>query len=107
VELGAAGVGDVHLWALLRVHGSVSGGGTTFAKEVLTPAQFAAAAAACDYFGLTAFSDLIRRIAVMESDDELEMNDEYYALDLRGQAMTDAFERRYATSPGDFDPPDT
>jgi hypothetical protein len=81
-------------------------GGTTFAKEVLDPAAFPAAAEACRYFGLPQLADLIGRIAVMDDDDELEMNDEYGELVPLDEVLADAFERRYATTAGDFDPVD-
>jgi hypothetical protein len=49
----------------------------------------------------------MKRIAVMDDDDELAMaTREYGELVPLDQVLGDAFERRYAASPDDFDPPD-
>ena len=104
VDRRASGAGDVHLWKLLRVHNCVMSGGTTFAKEVLDPAAFPAAAEGCSYFGLLELAGVMNRIAVMDDEDEEAMNTEYDALVPRDQVLVDAFERRYAAAPADFEP---
>jgi hypothetical protein len=78
-------------------------GGTTFAKEVLDHATFAAAAEACVYFDLHDLASLMRRIAVMDDEHETAMDDEYNDLVPRDQVLRNAFEQRYAAVPGDFE----
>jgi hypothetical protein len=103
VQLRAFGLGDAHLWALLRVHGCIMNGGTMFAAEVLDQDDFDAARAACVYFELPEIADVVSRIAGMDDDGESAMNDRYYGLVPRDQVLSDAFERRYVSSPDDFD----
>ena len=79
-------------------------GGTTFATEVLDPVDFASAVEACLYFGLAELADLMRRIAVMDDDEEIIMNEEYGDLVQLDQVLVDAFERRHSVAPADFDP---
>jgi hypothetical protein len=106
VDRRASGSGDAHLWALLRVHKCVMSGGTTFAKEVLYPAAFAASAEACMYFELPDLGGVMSRVAVIDDEDELVMNDEYNDLVPLDQVLCEAFERRFSAAPADFDPLD-
>lgn len=105
------GAGDRHLRALILVDGMLQNGGPNHAADSCTPGELAAAAAACEYFGLTELAGFVRRVPEAasgdaESDEDVEdrMSDEYFELSHDGEAIQEAFQARYAAAPRDFDP---
>jgi hypothetical protein len=106
---GGDGVGDRHLRALLRVHGMVMNGGPSHAAEVCDGAEIAAAAESCRYFGLDRLAVVVLALPAAASGADGEAAEEqldaaYSALVPHDSIIGDAFETRYATTPGDFDP---
>ena len=106
VELGARGPGDWHLWALLRVHNSVMAGGTGFAAEIWSSGDVARAAEAAGYFGLASLADLLARLTEVEDPDMAEetYGDLYPTVVPADSLLDEAFKRRFAAAPQDFEP---
>ncbi|GIF14151.1 hypothetical protein [Actinoplanes teichomyceticus] len=100
------GVGDRHLGALLLVHGAMMTGGAGLACAGCSPADFEAAAAACEYFGLGGLARLFRELPAATGSEyhEQRLNDAFRDMDPQGVMVPAAFEQRYAEAPGDFDP---
>ncbi len=103
------GIGDRHLGALLQVHGMVMNGGPNHAADSCDPAEIAAAADACRYFGLDALGSLIQELPAASSDSDDEdaedrLSDAYYQLVPDDSTLSGAFEARYTKAPDDFDP---
>jgi hypothetical protein len=103
------GVGDRHLGALLLVHGVVMNGGPNHAADSCDPAEIAAAAAACRYFGMDALGSLIQELPAASSDSDDEdaegrLSNAYSQLVPDDSALSGAFEARYTKAPEDFDP---
>lgn len=101
-----AGEGDLNLWRLLRVHGAVRNGGVSLAGEVCAKAELEAASRACLYFGLEALSELVFTISKSTAADDVWLQREYDDLVPDDQVLLDAFERRLADTPEEFEPPD-
>jgi hypothetical protein len=99
------GEGDLHLRALLLVHGAVMNGGPEHAASTLESADFEATGAACRYFDLIELASVVTQIpAAEDSDDEDErLNNAYFELVPADEVLYAAFAARYTESPGDFD----
>jgi hypothetical protein len=93
------GEGDLHLRALLLLHGAVMNGGPEHAASTLESA----------YFDLIELTSVVRQIpAAEDSDDEDErLNNAYLDLVPADEVLYDAFAARYTESPGDFDSVDS
>ena len=99
-----AGVGDRHLRAMAKPYGRIMGSGVSAVMDTSSPEELEQAADAFDYLGLSDLGDLTRRLVDADwwSEDDLEdrLNLAFYGLE---QALSGAFERKYAESPEDFD----
>jgi hypothetical protein len=101
-----SGTGDRHLRALLRVHAMVKSRGLDHAVAVLADEDFAAATAACGFFGLSDLAAVIATLHQAADDDaaKARLDAEYRTLVPQDQALFDAFEARLAAAPQDFAP---
>src|SRR5690348_994723 len=99
VQRAGTGVGDRHLWSLLRVHGCVMSGGVGFADDMLAAQDFEAAAQACRYFGLPDLAGVLLGIHASDPQRDNELQVAYDRLVQRDQVLVDAFERRFAEAP--------
>jgi hypothetical protein len=104
VECVGTGVGDRHLWSLLRVHNCVMSGGVGFADDALSAGDFEAGAAACRYLGMPDLAAVMLQIHASDPEQDDELQEAYDRLVPRDQVVADAFARRFAAAPGDFDP---
>jgi len=98
------GVGDRYLHAMAKPYGRIMGSGVSAVMDTSSPDEVQQAADAYDYLGLPDLADLTRRLVDADwwSEDDLEerLNHAFCGLE---EALTGAFERKYAESPEDFD----
>jgi hypothetical protein len=97
--------GIEHLACLLRVHGSVMGGGLAFALEVNEPFRVRRAVEALRYFGLTVAADLLQdtldRSLRGENSASWPTDDNFDGL-TDGDVLERAFAAKAAEVPADF-----
>jgi len=98
--------GDTALSAALRLHNLVMSGGLDHALDVLTPEDFASAAAGFRYLRLSEVAELVEQAHDAASDDDLleELDARYSALIPRDQVIGDQFEALLHQRPNDFAP---
>lgn len=84
----------------------IMSGGLNHTLDVLTPEDFASAAAGFRYLQLTDVADLVEQAQDVPSDDLLEeLGARYSALIPRDQVIGDQFEALLQQRPDDFAPP--
>lgn len=97
--------GIEHLASLLRVHGSVMGGGLAFAVEANEPFRVRRAVEALRYFRLTPAADLLEdvlgRSVKGEEPDSWPTGDDFDGL-LDGDVVDSAFRAKAIEVPADF-----
>lgn len=90
---------------MLRVHGSVMGGGLAFALEVNEPFRVRRAVEALQYFGLTAAAELLEdtlgRSLRGEDSDSWPTGDDFDGL-IDGDVLDGAFRAKAMEVPADF-----
>jgi hypothetical protein len=79
-------------------------GGIGFADDVLAAEDFEAAAQACRYLNLPDLAAVMLRIHAFGPEQDDELQGAYDRIVPRDQVLVDAFERRFAEAPEDFDP---
>ncbi|GAA4947384.1 DUF4259 domain-containing protein [Actinoplanes utahensis] len=98
-------LGIQHLASLLRIHGSVMGGGLAFALEVNEPFRVRRAVEALHYFGLTAAAELLEdtlgRSLKSEDSDSWPAGDDLDGL-IDGDVLDGAFQAKAMKVPADF-----
>jgi hypothetical protein len=101
------GVGDRHLAAVFPVHGRMMNAGTSSAEDCYSAEQILRAADGFAYFGLVELAEVVRRIPGTDFGEgrESRLNRAYYGLVDMDLALIAGFQRKYAASPEDFDPP--
>jgi hypothetical protein len=108
LEPGGSGVGDVHLWWVLRVYGCACSGGVGFILDAATVEACDRAVAGCRYFGLDELGRLIGLVAGTPQDEVEDLYqaawDEWDAHEVETSELENALARRLADSPGDFEP---
>lgn len=94
-----------HLASLLRIHGSVMGGGLAVALEVNEPFRVERAVEALRYFGLTAaaglLEDTLGRSLADEDPDSWPTDDDFDGL-IDGDVVDSAFRAKATEVPADF-----
>jgi hypothetical protein len=98
-------LGIEHLASLLRVHGSVMGGGLAFALEVNEPFRVRHAVEALHYFGLNPAAELLedtlRRSLKGEDSDSWPTGDDFDGL-IDGDVLDSSFRAKAIEVPADF-----
>ncbi len=98
-------VGIQHLASLLRIHGSVMGGGLAFALEVNEPFRVKRAVEALHYFGLAAAAELLEDTlgrSLKGQDSESWPTDDGFNGLIDGDVLDSAFQAKAREVPADF-----
>ena len=97
-------VGDMHLSALLAVHGMFMNGGVDHALEVLSEDEYEAGIQGFRYFGLPAVASVLEAARGCEPDDRERFDQEYGVVVPNDAVLGTAFEAAFAFQPGSFAP---